>query len=178
MNSCVRDSPLFMYTYDKTINGMKDYKPDLLILLKLKSDIRIDFFICEIKQPGCSTNKYETDFVKIQREMKAIIDQQVNLGINSPLCYALLVEGYDCYLYKMSLEYEAEYQSHLMTQFRTLRDAADIMLLLPAINVLTYLDEELTRLRLMILSHSRNQRNQSSKKTFKRPSFKKPAGRM
>jgi hypothetical protein len=40
----------------------------------------------------------------------------------------------------MSLEYEAEYRSHLIAQFRTLRDAADVMLLLPAINVLSYLD--------------------------------------
>lgn len=40
----------------------------------------------------------------------------------------------------MSLEYEAEYRSHLIAQFRTLRDALDIMLLLPAINILSYLD--------------------------------------
>lgn len=73
--------------------AMEDYKPDLLIILKLKFDIKVDFFICEIKKPGCSSNKYETDFVKIQREMKAIIDQQIDLGISNPLCYALLVEG-------------------------------------------------------------------------------------
>ncbi|KAG1469452.1 hypothetical protein G6F56_003250 [Rhizopus delemar] len=160
--------------FDKTMIAMEDYKPDLLVLLKLRFDIRVDFFVCEIKKPCCSSNKYETDFVKIQREMKAIIDQQIDLGINNPICYGLLVEGYDCYLYRMSLEYEAEYRSHLIAQFRTLRDALDIMLLLPAINILSYLDEELTRLRLRILGLSRSQRNQSRKISFKRPSFKKP----
>lgn len=137
---------------------MKDYKPDILIILKLKFDIKVDFFVCEIKKPGSSSNKYETDFIKVQREMKAIIDQQIDLGVNDPVCYGLLVEGkhslqhkvcqkahcellgYDCYLYQMSLQYEAEYRSRLIAQFRTLRDALDIMLLLPAINILSYLD--------------------------------------
>lgn len=40
----------------------------------------------------------------------------------------------------MSLDFEAEYRSRLIAQFRTLRDALDIMLLLHIINVLSYLD--------------------------------------
>ncbi|KAL7332576.1 hypothetical protein PS15p_204594 [Mucor circinelloides] len=160
--------------YDKTMIAMEDYKPDLLIMLKLKFNVKVDFFICEIKKPGCSSNKYETDFVKVQREMKAIVDQQIDLGINDPICYGLLVEGYDCYLYKMSLEYEAEYRSHLVAQFRTLRDSLDIMLLLPAISVLSYLDEELTRLRVMLQNTTKSKRNQPVHKQYQRPSFKKP----
>lgn len=90
--------------------------------------------------------------------MKAIIDQQIGLGIDHPVCYGLLVEGkhllqhefcqkthckllgYDCYLYKKSIQYETEYRSILIAQFRALQDVLDIMLLLPAINVLTHLD--------------------------------------
>ncbi|KAL9538207.1 hypothetical protein MBANPS3_011113 [Mucor bainieri] len=30
--------------YDKTMLAMEDYKPDLLILLKLKQNVQIDFF--------------------------------------------------------------------------------------------------------------------------------------
>lgn len=119
---------------------MNDYKPDLLVLLKLKFNIKIDFFICEIKKPNCSSNKYESDFVKTQREMKSIINSQIELEVDEPMRYALLVEGYNCYLYQMSLVYDSEYLSHLITQFRTLRDAQDIMLLLPAMNVLVYLN--------------------------------------
>lgn len=73
--------------------AIEDYKPDLLIILKLKSDIKVDFFIREIKKPGCSPNKYETDFIKIQRKMETIIDQQTDLGISNSLCYALLVKS-------------------------------------------------------------------------------------
>lgn len=69
--------------------------------------------------------------------MKAIIDQQIDWGIDHPVCYGLLVEGkhslqhefcqkthckllgYGCYLYKKSIQYEAEYRSILIAQFRT-----------------------------------------------------------
>jgi hypothetical protein len=39
----------------------------------------------------------------------------------------------------MNLPYDGEYRSYLITQFRTMRDPQDIMLLLQAINVLFYL---------------------------------------
>lgn len=64
-----------------------DYKPDLLILLKLKYNVKLDFFVCEIKKPGCSDNRYKSDFIKIHREMKAMIDQYFSflyrLGLRS-----------------------------------------------------------------------------------------------
>jgi hypothetical protein len=47
--------------------------------------------------------------------------------------------GYDCYLYKMVLVFDGEYRSCLISQFRVMRDAQGLMLLLPAINVLSYL---------------------------------------
>lgn len=90
--------------------------------------------------------------------MKAIIKQQIALVINNPVCYDLLVEskhslqhefcqkthcellGYDCYLYKMPMQHEADYRSNLIAQLRTLRDVLDIMLLLSAFNILSYLD--------------------------------------
>ncbi|GAA5817269.1 hypothetical protein MFLAVUS_010812 [Mucor flavus] len=86
----------------------------------------------ESRASEAPTKEHETDFVKVQREMKAIIDQQIDLGVNNPVCYDLLVEGkhslqhkfcqkahcellgYDCYLYQMSLKYEAEYRSRLI----------------------------------------------------------------
>jgi hypothetical protein len=70
------------------------YKPDLLVKLNIKKNVQIDFFCVEIKKPnGNLCNQYETDFVKIHREMKIIIDQQVEFGINDPTAYSLLVEG-------------------------------------------------------------------------------------
>lgn len=40
----------------------------------------------------------------------------------------------------MSIQYEAEYRSILIAQFRALRDALGIILLLLAINILTHID--------------------------------------
>lgn len=96
--------------------AMKDYKLGMLIILKLEHNVKVDFFVCAIKMPRYSSNKYESNFVKMHREMKTIIDEQVNIGLDSPFCYGLLVEGkhqprqghyqrahyslvgYDCYL--------------------------------------------------------------------------------
>jgi hypothetical protein len=65
--------------------SLADYKPDLLISLKLKYyNTKLEFFVCEIKKPGCSCNKYESDFVKVHREMKSMIDQQIDKGIDDP----------------------------------------------------------------------------------------------
>ncbi|KAL4214912.1 hypothetical protein AB4K20DRAFT_1309402 [Rhizopus microsporus] len=95
--------------------------------------------------------------------MKATIDQQIDLGIDDPVCYGFLVEGYGCYLYKMSIQYEAEYRSILIAQFRALRDALGIILLLLAINILTHIDKELTRLQQAALSLSRCEHNKSKR---------------
>ncbi|KAI9267169.1 hypothetical protein EDC94DRAFT_657540 [Helicostylum pulchrum] len=40
----------------------------------------------------------------------------------------------------MSLMYDGEHRSNVITQFRKLRDGQDIMLLLQAINIMAYLD--------------------------------------
>jgi hypothetical protein len=90
--------------------------------------------------------------------MKAIIDQQIDMDVDHPICYGLLVEGkqsfqiklfqkahceflgYDCYLYRMTMQYEAEYRSQLIAPFRTLRDSLDAILLIPAFQIMSYLD--------------------------------------
>jgi hypothetical protein len=76
------------------MTGLKNYKPDLLVTLKLKYNSSIEFFVCEIKKPGCAGNKYESGFVKLQREMKVIIDSQIDLGVDDPAYYGILMEGY------------------------------------------------------------------------------------
>ena len=116
------------------------YEPDLLVQLKTKHGIKIDFFICEIKKPYSSSNEYESDFVKVHGEMKATIDAQVELELKEPICYSLLIEGFNCCIYQMTLKYEGEYRSRMVTKFRTLRNAKDVMLLLPVINVIEYLN--------------------------------------
>lgn len=70
------------------------YKPDLLVKLKIGKSAQIDFFTAEIKKPGANySNQLESDFVKIHREMKLMIDKQIEIGIDDPVTYSVLVEG-------------------------------------------------------------------------------------
>lgn len=79
--------------YDKTMPSMNDYKPDLLVFLKLKYSAQLEFFVCEIKKPGCAGNRYESDFAKTQRELKAMLNLQIQLGVDDPVAFGILVEG-------------------------------------------------------------------------------------
>jgi hypothetical protein len=69
-------------------------KPDLLVKLNISKNVQIDFFTAEIKKPGGNlSNQHESDFVKIHREMKLMINAQIEIGIDDPICYSMLVEG-------------------------------------------------------------------------------------
>ncbi|CAO3607785.1 unnamed protein product [Mucor hiemalis] len=61
--------------YDKTMICGSTYKPDLLVLLNLPNKQQVDFFTCEVKKSsGNLSNQLESDYVKIDKEMKLIID--------------------------------------------------------------------------------------------------------
>lgn len=101
--------------------NMKDCKPDLLVMLKLKFDIKVDFFVCEIKNQVAHHISMKPISSR-SNDMKSIIDQQMDLSVDNPVCHGLLVEGkhtlqhkfcqkthcvllgFDCYLYQMSLD--------------------------------------------------------------------------
>lgn len=76
------------------MNCNSSYKPDLLIKLNLLNSEQIDFFTREVKKPnGNLSNQYESDYVKIHKEMKLLIDRQIDVGIDHPIVYSLLAEG-------------------------------------------------------------------------------------
>jgi hypothetical protein len=79
--------------YDKTMIA-SSLKPDFLVRLSISKAKQIDFFIVGIKKPsGNVYSQYESNFIKVHREMKQIIDAQNELGIHNPVSYSLLVEG-------------------------------------------------------------------------------------
>jgi hypothetical protein len=79
--------------YDKTMVA-SSLKPDFLVRLSISKTKQIDFFIVEIKKPsGNVYNQYESDFIKVHREMKQMVDAQIELGVDDPVSYSLLVEG-------------------------------------------------------------------------------------
>lgn len=64
------------------------YKPDLLVLLNLPDNQQVEFFTCEVKKPGGNlANQKESDYVKIHKEMKLMIDSQIAIGLDSPSVY-------------------------------------------------------------------------------------------
>ncbi|ORE10678.1 hypothetical protein BCV72DRAFT_238619 [Rhizopus microsporus var. microsporus] len=99
---------------------------------------------------------------QVNTTLKSIIDQQVDVGIDN-LTYFALVEGYGWYLYRMNLSYDDECRSHLL------------MLLLPAINALSYLNDELAVLKSKLLGISKTRQGKSTAPSFKKLSFNKTA---
>lgn len=68
-------------------------KPDFRIGTKVKSK-ELYFFFVEVKRPG-TTSKYqpEDDYVKLMKQMKGSVDEQLHLGVQTPSSLGLLVEG-------------------------------------------------------------------------------------
>lgn len=161
--------------YDKAMICDSAYKPDLLILLNLPNKKQIDFFTCEIKKPfGNLCNQMESDYVKIHKEMKLIIDAQIDLGVQRPIAFSLLVEGYNLTLFKMTLEYDGEYRSIIVAKCRTVRDHDDSLLLYHGISMMLHLETELSKLKDEICNEvrGRNKRVSPALK-LRRPSFGK-----
>ncbi|KAI9472489.1 MAG: hypothetical protein EXX96DRAFT_622664 [Benjaminiella poitrasii] len=126
--------------YDKFM-AKSTYKPDFLVKLNIVKNVQIDFFTVEIKKPGGNLfNQLESDFVKIHRQMKFMVDSQIELGVDDPICYAMLVEGYDISLFTMKLEFDGEYRARLVSKCRTIRDRDDLQLLCRTTDLLLYLD--------------------------------------
>jgi hypothetical protein len=92
--------PLFVFKkeyelskYDKTMLS-SSYKQDLLVRLNISKSKQIGFFVIEVKKPfGNVYNQYESDYVKLQREMKLMLDVQIELGFDTPVSYGMLVDG-------------------------------------------------------------------------------------
>ncbi|KAI9265513.1 hypothetical protein EDC94DRAFT_58932 [Helicostylum pulchrum] len=161
--------------YDKTMICDSSYKPDLLIILNLPNKKQVDFFTCEVKKPfGNLSNQLESDYVKIHKEMKLIIDTQIDLGVQHPIAYSLLVEGYSFTLFKMELEYDGEYRSKIAGKCRTVRDRDGTLLLYHGISLMVYLENELSKLKHEIFNEVRSQNNRISPALKrKRPLFGK-----
>lgn len=76
---------------DKPTNNKK--KPDFMIGTKLKKQV-VYFFFAEVKRPERNI-KYqpEDNFTKLMKQMKASVDEQLRLGVETPKSLGLLIEG-------------------------------------------------------------------------------------
>lgn len=80
-----------------------------------------DLLAVEIKPPGKSSNcQVQSDFIKMGKEMKCMLDCLINAGVDAPVTCGLLVEGFKCTTYSMQLKADGVYlmvehgQSHLL----------------------------------------------------------------
>ncbi|KAL0582428.1 hypothetical protein ABG067_007717, partial [Albugo candida] len=81
-----------------------------------------------------TTSKYqaESDFVKIMKQMKRSINKQIDQMIKNPVSFALLVQGFKCRLFKMTLVEDGIYLPVLVKKFKLVEGIED-MVNVPAI---------------------------------------------
>ncbi|CAO3637683.1 unnamed protein product [Cunninghamella blakesleeana] len=88
-----------------------------------------DLFVVEIKPIGkSSTSQPQSDFVKLGKEMKRMVDCLVNEDIETVQVDGILVEGIKCHTYIMDLGYDGIYRIVQIGEFNLLRDSSDILL--------------------------------------------------
>ncbi|KAI8985053.1 hypothetical protein BDB01DRAFT_721676, partial [Pilobolus umbonatus] len=84
---------------------------DVVYLKNSKSNI-------VLKRPGqISIYQQESEYVKIMKEMKGSIDEQIDFGVDKPTSFGLLVEGYKCSLYMMEIKGDGIYISVMIKRF-------------------------------------------------------------
>ncbi|KAI8378578.1 hypothetical protein BD560DRAFT_421851 [Blakeslea trispora] len=84
-------------------------KPDFVLGIETRKTVVLSFFVEVKKEKAESKYQVESDFVKLMKQMKTSIDKQLQMGVQSPVSFGLLCEGFDCSFYKMVLAVEGVY---------------------------------------------------------------------
>ncbi|ORE01295.1 hypothetical protein BCV72DRAFT_339521 [Rhizopus microsporus var. microsporus] len=154
------------------IDGMdtNKKKPDFMLGFSKKRKDIYCFFV-EVKRPKQkSSYQEEDDMTKLLKQLKFSIDKQLLLGLRDPVSLGLLVEGFKCSLYKMTLVADGIYLPWLVKRFSLVEEIHQMVLLPSIVESLTFVKNELvaTKERLD------EKKLRSEKKTAKeriRPSF-------
>jgi hypothetical protein len=77
------------------IDGVKGNKKKPDFMLGIKSRKRtIFFFFIEVKRPDITSNhQEENDYVKLIKQLKSSIDEQLKIKMKTPVAYGLLCES-------------------------------------------------------------------------------------
>ncbi|EPB90256.1 hypothetical protein HMPREF1544_02942 [Mucor circinelloides 1006PhL] len=112
-------------------------KPDIMIGAEFKKK-NYHFFFVEIKRPS-TQSKYqaEDDYVKLLKEMKGSIDNQLLLGIENPSSLGLLVEGFTCTLFCPVLLTDGVYCPIAVKRFHLVGEIYEMINLPSIVEVLT-----------------------------------------
>ncbi|KAI8378552.1 hypothetical protein BD560DRAFT_325196, partial [Blakeslea trispora] len=118
------------------------------------------------------TFKYQigSDFVKLMKQMKTSIDKQLQMGVQSPVSFGLLCEGFDCSFYKMVLAVEGVYIPVMIRELSLVKNRAGSINVPSVVETLVLVKQELHQLKSK-LSQVRTSDKVEQKKLIK-PSFK------
>lgn len=83
-------------------------------------------FFVEVKRPGQSSRyQAEDDFVKLLKQMKDIMNKQIDIGFTKPFSFGLLVEGFRCKLYMMKIVEDGIYMPFIIKKISLMEDVKD-----------------------------------------------------
>ncbi|KAI8357865.1 hypothetical protein EDC96DRAFT_465202 [Choanephora cucurbitarum] len=113
-------------------------KPDFMIGMEIRKH-KIHFFFVEVKRPDTSS-KYqpEDDFVKLMKLMKASIDEQLTFGVETPTSLGLLIEGFKCTLFEMTLSFDGVYMPIAFARFSLVEEIHQLVLLPSALDAFCF----------------------------------------
>ncbi|KAI8047048.1 uncharacterized protein B0P05DRAFT_567014 [Gilbertella persicaria] len=136
--------------------------------MKHKKKALFTFFV-EVKRPG-ETSKYqkESDYVKLMKEMKDSLDKQIDLGLESPFSFGLLVEGFRCVLYMMRIKEQGLYMPMMIKKFSLIEEVEDAVNIPAMVESLMFAKEKMASIDYMFKDRNRS----SPLKNFMKPSFR------
>ncbi|CAO3588281.1 unnamed protein product [Absidia cylindrospora] len=114
---------------DDLDNGSAALMANYTVLHRTSFGQEFDLLVVEVKPPGkTSSGQLQSDWVKIGKEMKRMVDCLVNTGIDNILVGGTLVEGFSCSTYMMDLKHDGVCRMTQLSHFYLLRGPSDIAL--------------------------------------------------
>ncbi|KAL1932874.1 hypothetical protein VTP01DRAFT_8552 [Rhizomucor pusillus] len=130
----------------------KDIKVDYQVVSISPKQRSITLLTLEAKSPSeknRTCNGYN-DFLKLGKEMKCICDNLVSLSVREPVVTGILVKGFECRLYKLSLRHEAIYEMVEIGSFRLPDSLLEVESLPGAVEEIMMLKESAIKIKTFV----------------------------
>ncbi|CEP12306.1 hypothetical protein [Parasitella parasitica] len=120
--------------------------PDWKLGYKKSKNKSLFIFFVEVKRPG-QTSKYqaEDDYVKLTKEMKDSLDEQIELGFDSPFSFGLLVEELK----------KKGYMPRMIKKFSLMQEVEDAVNIPAMVETLVFVKEKMASIDKMFRDRSR-----------------------
>ncbi|KAG0190282.1 hypothetical protein DFQ28_002264 [Apophysomyces sp. BC1034] len=113
--------------------GKEIFLPDFTLYnAEISSEVRFEMITMEVKATKPSRNKYESDLVRLGKQLQIIIDKQVLYGVPNPVAMGVLVRGLEIKFFRMTLDGNGLYFHVELATLYLMRSPSDAPLI-PAI---------------------------------------------